>query len=281
MPSEVLHSQEGLLISRAEKSGFCIVRLHYLADPNKRSEQWLKEAKAGVSDAKFRQEFEIEFDAMEGAKAFPEIFQYRDKILTPDIEWPADQKFWAGYDHGVRNPSAFIVFTKDRDGTIYAVWEMVKPCHNLIQFVHELKQCPYWKRIQYIAADPSFKQQRGYTADGNPVSPYEMFVEQGVKNIIFGSRDEQAWLLMVRTFWGNPDDIQFKIAQSCVHLIEEFENAKYPSMNEIMAQQKNFNEKLLDKDNHCLDASKYWMLTQRKLQQRDFKYTTIVNKYRH
>jgi len=281
MPHEILHEQEGLRIRRNEKSGFCVVRLHYTADPAKRSESWKREAMAGMQEAKFRQEYEIEFDALEGAKVFPEIQQYRNHIVVPDFEWPEGQRFWAGYDHGVRNPSAFIVFTKDKEGTIYAVWELVKPCHNLIEFVADLKQCPYWKRIQYIAADPSFKQQRGYTSEGNPVSPYEMFVEQGVRNIIFGSRDEQAWLLMVRTYWGNPEDIQFKIFNSCAHLIGEFEGARYPSTYELMRDQVNFKEKMLDVDNHGLDACKYWMLTQRKLQQREFKYSTIINKYRH
>lgn len=281
MPHEILHQQEGLIIRRNEKSGFVVIRLHYTADPDKRSDVWLREAKAGITDARFRQEYEIEWDAMDGAKVFPEIFTNRKYIVEPPINWPDDQVFWAGYDHGIRNPSAFIVFTKDKEGTIHAVWEMVKPCANLIDYVHSMRQCPYWKRIKYIAADPSFKQQRGFNSGGDPVSPYELFVEHGVRNIIWGSRDETAWLLLMRTYWGNPNDIQFKISESCPQLIAEFEGAKYPNMNESTLMNSNFKENMVDKNNHCMDAVKYYMLTQRKLQQRSFSYATIVNKYRH
>lgn len=283
MPAEIIHSQEGLVIKRNEKNKFVVARLHYTSDPDKRSEQWLAEAKAGVPESKFRKEYEIEWDALDGQKVFPEILTYRHKIVIPDgvVEFDEHQQYWAGYDHGVRNPSAFIVFTKDKEGTIYAVWEMIEPCANLVDYVAKLKRCPYWNRIKYIAADPSFKQKRGYDLDGVPVSPYEMFCAQGVKNIIWGSRDEQAWLLMMRTYWGNPDDIQFKIFESCQNLIQEFEGARYPNMAEAMLSQSNFKETMVDKNNHAMDASKYWMLTQRRLQQRTFNYRTMVDRYRY
>lgn len=282
MAHELIHSQEGLTIRRNEKNRFVVIRLHYTADPDKRSEDWLTEAKAGMPESRFRKEYEIEWDALDGQKVFPEILTYRNRIVVPSgmVEFDDNQAYWAGYDHGVRNPSAFIVFTKDKEGTIYAVWELIEPCTNLNDYVAKLKRCPYWNKIKYIAADPSFKQKRGYDTDGVPVSPYELFFNQGVRNIIWGTRDEQAWLLMMRTYWGNPDDIQFKIMDCCPNMIQEFEGARYPNMAEGLLSNSNYKENMVDKNNHAMDATKYWMLTQRRLQQRSFNYRTMVDKYR-
>lgn len=267
MPKELIHEQEGLQIWRNPNNRFVICRLHYTADPDKRSDDWLAEARAGMQNSRFLKEYEIQWDALDGQKAFPDIVEKRSLIVVPpdSVTFGDSQKFWAGYDHGMRNPAAFIVFTQDESGIIYAVWELYEPCDNIVMFVQKLKACPYWNRIRYIVADPSLWDKRGYNGDGMPISAYEMFGQCGVRNFVKGSRDsEQAWLMLMKSYWDNKDDIQFKIFAGCMNLIEEFEWARYASLTEMALQSRNPNEKLVDKHNHALDATKYFMTFFRK-----------------
>ena len=267
MAKEIIHTQEGLEIWRNELNRFVICRLHYRADPNKRSEEWLAEAKAGLSEGRYLKEYEIQWDALDGQKVFYEILRYKDKIVVPtgSVTFKDSQMYWAGYDHGMRSESAFIVFTVDESGTIYAVWELYEPCSNMAEFVRKMKECPYWPRIRHIVADLHLFDKRGYSDAGVPVSPYEMFCQFGIRNFIKGGADvEAAWLLLMKGYWADPEDIQFKIFETCPNLIEEFEGARYPNMTELAAQNKNPNERIVDKHNHAIDATKYWMTSYRK-----------------
>lgn len=281
---EILHTQEGLQIWKNPGNRMVVCRLHYTSDPNKRSDEWLVEARSGMSESRFKKEYEIEWDALDGQKVFPEIVNYRQQIVVPQdaFTFNANQVFWAGYDHGMRNPAAFIVFTQDESGTIYAVWELYEPCLNMLEFVAKLKTCPYWPKIKYIVADPALWDKRGYSTDGMPISPYEMFCQYGIRNFVKGNRHiEQSWLLLMKAYWGNKEDIQFKIMDNCQCLIEEFEGARYPNMTEMMAQNKNVTETMVDKNNHAMDATKYWMTMHRKLQQRTVNYRTMIYKWKN
>jgi hypothetical protein len=281
---EMLHSQEGLQIWRNPSNKMVVCRLHYTADPNKRSEEWLGEAKSGMAEGRFKKEYEIEWDALDGQKVFPEILTYRQQIVMPvdAVTFNSNQTFWAGYDHGMRNPAAFIVFTQDESGTLYAVWELYEPCINMLEFVAKMKKCPYWPKIKYIVADPALWDKRGYSSEGMPISPYEMFCQYGIRNFVKGNRHvEQNWLLLMKAYWGDKEDIQFKIMENCQCLIEEFEEARYPNMTEMMSQNKNVVETMVDKNNHAMDATKYWMTMHRKLQQgKTFTYKDVWKRWR-
>lgn len=282
MAREVLHSQQGLDIWRNEHNRFVICQLHYTADPAKRSPEWEAEARSGLQSARFAREYDLQWDALDGQKVFPEIVQHRSQIVIPgdSVTFGEHQHYWAGYDHGMRNPSAFVVFTVDESGTIYAVWEMYEPCTNMLAFVAKMKQCPYWNKIRHIVADPALWDKRGYSSEGQPISPYEMFYQYGVRNFIKGNRHvEQTWLMLMRQYWGDKDDIQFKILDSCQCMIEEFEGARYPNMSDVIASNKNVVEVMVDKDNHAMDATKYWMTMHRKLQQNRPKYQSQIYKW--
>lgn len=264
-----MHEQEGLRIWRNPGNKFVVCELMFTADPAKRSDEWRAEAEAGMSPGRFAKEYLIQWDALDGQKVFPEIVEKRSSIVLPQgvVTFGEHQRYWAGYDHGMRNPAAFVVFTQDESGTIYAVWELYEPCDNMPSFVGKLKQCPYWNKIKYIVADPSLWDKRGYSQDGIPISPYEMFMQYGVKNFVKGSKDtEQTWLLLMHSYWADTADIQFKIMDNCLNLIEELEGARYANMTELMASTRNINEKMVDKANHAMDATKYWMTFHRKVQ---------------
>lgn len=261
--SELLHSQQGLKIVRNKQNGFVVATLHFLADPRKRSKDWLVESKRGMSDAKWQQEFNISYDAMLGEKVFPEIKTRQNEIVLHTgpfqfNDWPHSLPMWGGLDYGARNPTSFHVYTAV-DGCIYAIWELYEPCKDIRAYVEKLKDCPFWNQIRYIAHDPSMNtmSQRDMR-DGRMTTVARNFIELGVTKLMAGNTDEQAWLTTMQKHWCSTD-VTFKILHSCPHMIEEFENATYVSMTERQLETQNFREQLVDKANHAMDDCKYFM----------------------
>lgn len=258
----LLHEQLGLRLQKNDRNGFVVCRLHYTADPRKRSPEWRAAAAQGMSTAQFEQEFEINYTAKEGEKAFPEIFSRRSEIVLRegpyiDNEWPKDLPMWGGFDYGAKNPSAFTVYTVV-DGVIYALWEMYGPCRNLNDFSELMKSCPYWLQLRYICYDPTMEGRRSHTAEGDIVSVLAQFQQRGIHKWVRGNNDETAWLSLMSKHWCGKE-ITFKILNTCPMLIDEFESATYITLSEHQLETQNYREALVDRHNHALDACKYFM----------------------
>lgn len=263
----ILHEQQGLVIRKNQKNGVVVARLHYTADPAKRESWWIEEAKQGMSDAKYRQEYEIDYTAIFGQKVFEEISNYRQKIVVrgeyPEI--PPTAPCYGGFDFGMRSPSAFYVFVimKNADGepSIYVVWEHYKPTSSMSELVSDLLACPYWDRVKWVAADIHLWDKNQTDVAGANTTRFNQLVQLGVKKLIKGNADEARWITMMKDHWYDLEhrDPTFKIFDTCPNLIQEFENAKYPTMTEAQSMISNFKEKIVDVDNHGMDACKYFM----------------------
>lgn len=263
---EILHSSEGLEIWRNPKNQFVVARLHFRADPAKRSEKWLKEAQAGMTPEKFAREYCIDWTSILGAKVFPEFQARKTEIIVTDPlpDFGPDLAYWGGFDYGARNPSSFHVYTI-ADGCLYSVWELFKPCRNLNEYVAEMKQFPYWNKIRYIAADPKCwanDQQMEYGL----VSIAERMFKEGVRNMVKGSQDESGWIALVHNHWAQ-EDPTFKIFNSCPNQIREFESCIYVNQSERQLLNATYREEIADHDNHSLDDAKYFMLTNPRARQ--------------
>src|SRR3990172_10053416 len=105
MPT-LLHEQTGLRIVENDKNKFCVITLHYTADPAKRSPEGRAEAQAGMHPAKFAKEYEIDYTALYGAKVFPDIGTNKEHIVVdePYPEFPDTQVYWGGFDYAAPNP---------------------------------------------------------------------------------------------------------------------------------------------------------------------------------
>jgi hypothetical protein len=280
---EELHSQEGLTIRKNRKNKFCIVSLYYFADPTKRSKEWEEEARHGLSEAQWRKEYLIDYTAQAGSKVFQEIITHADKIILkpPYPEFDPKQPYFGGLDYGSNSPSSFHVYTM-LDDVIYCVWELYQPCRSVADFTNKMKDCPYWSKIKYIAADPSiwFSNQQAQT--GNITSIQNYFFENGVFNLIKGLTEEQAWIAEVRERWGDPDNIRFKIHDSCRNMIGEFESAVYASVSIQNAINKLVKDDIANYNNHALDDCKYFMNSrpENSLQQREIKWPIMVNRWK-
>jgi len=184
---EILHESEGLLIRRNPKNQFVVARLHFSADPAKRSPAWRREAQAGMTPEKFAREYDCDWTAILGAKVFPEFSARRSEIVLSDPlpDFGPDLAYWGGFDYGARNPSSFHVYTIV-DGVLYSVWEQFYPAKNLNDYVAGMKTFKYWNKIRYIAADPKCWANDQQMEEGL-VSIAERMYQQGVRNMVKGS----------------------------------------------------------------------------------------------
>lgn len=280
---KLIHESTGLRIVQNEINDFCIVTLHYTADPRKRTPEWKKEAQAGMPPAQWAKEYEIDYTALFGEKVFPELAAARDKILVgaPYPEFPESQTYWGGLDFGMRNPSSFHVYTI-HDGVIYSVYEVFEPIKSVPEFVGKMKEFPHWQNIRYIAADPSMwnKTQVG---KAGPYAPVDHFFEAGLRNLMRGNHDENAWIATMREHWKDYENPTFRIYDVCANQIREFDTAVYASMSDRMAMTQNYRENIVDHNNHSLDDCKYFMNSRPRPreQQKSSKYPIMYKKWLH
>jgi hypothetical protein len=281
--AKILHTQPGLKIVQNERNGFVVCTLHYTADPRKRGSVWRAEAQQGLSQAKFEQEFEISYDAMLGEKVFPEIKNRHSEIVLKEgpyiyNQWPKDLVMWGGFDYGSRNPSSFHIYTIV-DQICYVLWELYKPCKNIIEFAEDMKQCPFWDQIRYIACDPdiyTLKQRDMVT--GGLTSVGQQLQQLGISKLTPGNTDEAAWLVQMQKHWCSPE-ITFKILECCPRMIEEFEAATYVGMSERQLETSDYREALTQKHNHALDDCKYFMNSMPNFKSRKIKLPNLAEQY--
>lgn len=266
-----------------DRNNFCVVTLHYTADPAKRSKEWKEEAAAGLPPAGFAKEYDIDYTAFSGERVFPEFQQNKTNIIipSPHPEFPTDQIYYAGFDYGSTNPSAFLVFTY-YDGVVYCVWEYYKPCKNAKEFVKDLMECPYWGKIKFVFCDPNIIQVRNSRNSKGDICTFaQVLIDEGVRPglLLPGGKEEQGWIAKMHTMWCDEGNIRFKIFDNCVNLIKELDAAVYEVQSERQLMSANFREAMQDKNNHAMDACKYFFNTHPQLERKKFKNPIMYTKW--
>lgn len=113
--------------TRQTKLGFHVLRVHYSADPDKnpvtpQGKRWLEGAKAGMPEARWRQEHEIDYTALSGQLVFP---QFDESIHVVPPKLPLDTEkltVWMGADPHPRTSDAFVWVAVDKAGELAVVW---------------------------------------------------------------------------------------------------------------------------------------------------------------
>lgn len=256
---KLLHESQGLKIVKNQGNQFCVVTLHYSSDPSKRSPEWRCEAGAGMTLEQAARELDIDYTAVMGAKVFPEILEQRAQIVISDPypDFGPGVKYFGGFDYGTRNPSSFHVYTLV-DGVIYSVWELFEPCTNIAEFAAKMREFTYWNSIRWIAADPNIWAPSQQAKEGL-VSIQYMLWQAGIRNLVKGLQDEDAWTGKMRLHWATGNEPTFKIFDRCVNQVREFETAIYAGQSERQLLSSAYKESIADKDNHSLDDCKYFM----------------------
>lgn len=253
------------------RAGVQVLDIGYEADPEKdpdteEGRAWRAEAArqpayvmGGIHSAAWRREMEREWDVMGGQPVFP---------FAQNPTWPGyisrireetaigSMRFYAGFDYGSTNPSAFIVWGFDRSGQAYALWELYEPCENYKLMAEKIKACPYFKHLQMIVADPQMWAQDQQRKQGK-VSLADMFREEGV---IFtkgnhGS-DYDIAVYFKGKYWSDPDRPTAFITSACPKLGWEAGNLRIElHRSPLVAARKNQPEGIVQKHNHAWDAT--------------------------
>lgn len=142
-PGETIKSATGIRVWKNRLNKVTCIRLHYLADPKKRTAEWQKEAFAELPPYAREQEFELKWFAKSGQPIFPMLDMdvhmtkkpwivdttIADGVKKVYIIYPFDDGFRAprhvtlglAVDHGYRNPCGAILLGVDDRGDQYAI----------------------------------------------------------------------------------------------------------------------------------------------------------------
>lgn len=263
----------GLEVAKNE-DGTKVFKLHYSADPNKdpqteKGKAWCEEAyklfAGGRSGTKWRREMEIDWSAGSGELVFPYFVARESDIVINASAFTEDFvskcNLYGGLDWGKRNPVSFHVYAEDEQGKFYVIWEWYEAGRDPIAVAEAIKSCPYYSRLQWIAADPSMWNENQANASRDGFTSYaRIFMEdmpealQLDKLIAGHSKKDNIAADLLHIAWRDQDP-RLKIGANCPKLIKEIKNLRYVENKYTV----NEPEKILDKDNHAFDDLKYFL----------------------
>lgn len=86
--------------------GFHVLRVHYTADPGKRSPEWKEAEQKGTTVADWEQEMEINFNVPKGKPWYPE-FSYELHVAKEPIPYLPSRPIIRGWDYGLTPATVF------------------------------------------------------------------------------------------------------------------------------------------------------------------------------
>lgn len=99
-------------IEERDHNGLHIVRLHYTADPAKRSAEWLAGASEGLSKRQVRRELEIDWSIASGLPVYAEDFQRDWHVAKQELQAVPHVPVLRGWDFGLCYSADTEVLTK-------------------------------------------------------------------------------------------------------------------------------------------------------------------------
>jgi hypothetical protein len=246
------------------KESFTVVKVHYTADPDKRTEEAIAELAKGYpggrGGAAWRKEMEIDFTAYSGQLLCYHILQqYRHKIIV-DKFIPSYWLKFGSLDWGRNNPASFHVYAVSDVGHIHSSYEIYMNNTSIPDFSNLIKECKYYSELPPIIADPSlFNKNQEEEKDAESIA--DKFRKNGINLVPAASRNDQLAINELLDRWDKLDtqDSRFTISPQCPKQIWEFERLRYKELSTAMLEMKNPHEVLVDKDNHSWDDYKYFI----------------------
>jgi len=182
-------------------------------------------------------------------------------IIPPVVnsdKWPLYQKWGcgAGFDHGYTNPTAVPLCLFDAEGRIVVIDEYYETGRLIKENAKELQA--WFKRVkipEYILADPSIRAK-------DPISGGSIHQEYSENGLFMalGNNDVDAGIARLR---GRFKTGMLLVASNCEKLIWELERYQYSKyVNRKTAERNNTKEQPLKKNDHLIDALRYFVMSQ-------------------
>jgi len=164
-------------------------------------------------------------------------------------------------DHGYANPTVFLFCCYDAEGRIiaydeiYEVRKIVREnAYLYLQRVESLQIKPV-----YVVGDPSIQNTSAITR----TSIQTEYVEHGVP-VALGNNDVRAGLVRMQNRFAKR---QLFITTRCVHTLKELENYRWDRFaTSKLEARRNKKEVPLKKNDHCMDALRYGVMSRPALE---------------
>ena len=249
-------------------SGAWVLEVHYTADPKKdparQGKKWYETVvqkpgyEGDYNSVGWQTEMEINYEAGGGDPVFPFLKAgcpiFIDGFRPDEIR--GKMRFYAGYDYGSQNPSAFVVWAVDKEGLLYSVWELYEPCQNMADHVEKIKRCPYWDEIEKIVCDPSIMARTQQTITGLKTLG-ELFEEHGLY-MLRGLRDQDVPMaqMLKSNHWSDPSAPRAFLTKATPNLNKEMMDLRWQEYTSAAIELRaNRPEKIRQKNNHACDAT--------------------------
>lgn len=93
-------------------NGFVVTRVHYTADPAKRSAEWKKQARRGLTWSEWMREYEIVWSSFEGIPVYGDDFSRAFHVSKTKLEWSKGYPVIRGWDFGLGAGGMACVFAQ-------------------------------------------------------------------------------------------------------------------------------------------------------------------------
>ena len=251
------------------EGGSWVLEVKYTADKRKDPErdgvEWYADAvkrpgyEGDYESIGWQTEMEINYGAGGGDPVFPFVKPgcpvFIDGFKPSEII--NKMRFFAGYDYGSQNPSAFEVFGVDADNKVYSVWELYEPCVNVADHVARIKRCPYWGHIEKIICDPSIGYKTQHAKHAADIKTMiEVFEDHGLYMSPGRRGQDVSMAQMIKsTYWNDKENPTFFLTKASPNLNREIQELRWEKHTSGAVElRRNAPEKIRQKNNHACDA---------------------------
>jgi len=109
---EITKICQGLKVWKNKTNKFCIARLHYSADPRKRTKEWKENARAGMTYAEWMREYEIVGSSFSGIPVYLDDYSREFHVSDEPLEWSRAHPIIRGWDFGLAKEGMACVFVQ-------------------------------------------------------------------------------------------------------------------------------------------------------------------------
>lgn len=122
-------------------NGFAVGRLHYSADAAKRSPEWKKGARRGLTWAEWMREYEIVWSSFEGVPVYGDDFSRAFHVSKEPLEWAKGYPIVRGWDFGLGAGGMACVFAQLLShGRLFVYREITASDTDIEHFAPEVKR---------------------------------------------------------------------------------------------------------------------------------------------
>jgi hypothetical protein len=234
------------------QSGGRVLEVHYSSDPAK-DDAWktteIQKYPGGERGAKWQQEQEIQWDAYSGSLVYGGWNKHAHVVQPFDLSGHPGP-YWRAADYGIRNPFAVGWFTQI-DDVYYLIREFYESgmtVENMKRAVHAMSTEKTYAAT-WIDPRSDRHEQIGEGSAFFNLNAGEYSL-RAIKANSSGTGIEliNQWL----------HDGRFKVFSTCTNFIREIENYRYEDWGTAVDDKHNLKEKTVKRDDHLMDATKYF-----------------------